>query len=63
MIVISKRQTFNLTRGKSYKIIEITPSRYKIISDRNRIITTSFNNFYDLDESRKLILNNILDEK
>jgi len=63
MIVISKRQTLNLTRDKFYKVIEITSARYKIISDRNCIITTSFNNFYDLEESRKLILNNILDEK
>jgi len=63
MIVISKKQTDNLTKGKSYEVLEIKPSRYRIVSDRNKIITTSFNNFYDIDEFREISLNNILNNE
>jgi hypothetical protein len=62
MIVVSKKQTDNLTRGKSYEVLEVEPSRYRIVSDRNKIITTSINNFYNIDEWRELTLNNILNK-
>jgi len=63
MIVISKKQTDNLTKGKSYEVLEVKPCRYKIVSDRNKIITTDFNNFYDIDEYREISLNNILNNE
>ena len=61
--VVSKRQTVNLTYGKSYQVLEdpLDSSRYKIINDRGQICDSSKNNFMDLDEVRDLRIEKILE--
>lgn len=62
MIVISKRQTDNLTKYKGYKVIEANTFFYTIVSDRGKVITTQIVNFFDTQEKRELYLNKILDD-
>ena len=62
--VVSKRQTANLTFGKSYQVLE-DPSdsnRYTIINDRGQTTTSSINNFMTLEESRNLRIEKILNK-
>ena len=62
MIVISKRQTDNLTKYKGYNVLEANDFFYTIISDRGKVITTQIVNFFDVQEKRELYLNKILDD-
>jgi len=63
MLVVSKRQTVNLTMGKVYRVLESPGKRYTIINDRGQLSDTSVNNFIPIEEARESKLNKLFDEK
>lgn len=60
MIIVSKRNTINLTYGKSYEVIEIDSARYRIINDRGQECTSSMDNFMTIQELRDFSLKKLL---